>query len=114
MVVSDNGPQFSGFEFRDFATEYGFTHTTSSPKYPQSNGEAERAVQTIKKLLKKSKDPYIALLMYRETPLQNGYSPSELLMGRKLKTKLPINPSSLLPETPNMKNIQEKEKVTKE
>jgi hypothetical protein len=30
-------------------------------------------------------DPYIALLSYRATPLDNGHSPAELLMGRKLQ-----------------------------
>ena len=59
------------------------------PRYPQANGEAVRAVRTIKGLLKKNADPYLALLMYRSSPLQNGLSPSELLMGRKLKTTLP-------------------------
>ncbi|CAC5370731.1 unnamed protein product [Mytilus coruscus] len=56
-LVSDNGPQFSSLEFKRFATEYGFKHTTSSPHYAQSNGQAERSVQTIKKLIMKSKDP---------------------------------------------------------
>ena len=34
-----------------------------------SNGEAERAVRTIKNLLKKSADPYMAMLIYRTTPM---------------------------------------------
>ena len=34
VVVSDSGPQFASAEFKKF------THTTSSPRYPQANGEA--------------------------------------------------------------------------
>ena len=46
-------------------------------------------MQTVKNLLRKSTDPYVALLLYRATPLQNDFASYELLMGRKLKTKLP-------------------------
>ena len=61
----------------DFANNCGFTHTTSSPCYPQGNGAAERGVRTMKALLGKSEDPYSALLAYHATPLENGYSPAE-------------------------------------
>ena len=44
MIISDNGPQFVSWEFKVFAQEYGFTHVTSSLRYPRSNREAERAV----------------------------------------------------------------------
>ena len=60
VVRSDNGPQYSADEFADFAKEHGFSHVPSSPKYPQSNGEAERAVKTIKSLLAKNADPYVS------------------------------------------------------
>ena len=79
--MSDNGPQFSSVSFSTFAETYGFTHTTSSPRYPQSNGESERAVRTLKQLLSKIDDAQLALLTYRTTPLQSGLSPSEMLMG---------------------------------
>ena len=49
-VISDNGPQFSSEAYAQFAREYGFKRATSSPNHPQGNGEAERGVQTIKKL----------------------------------------------------------------
>ena len=68
-VVSDNGPQFSSFEFQEFAKDYGFKHTTTSPHYPKANGEVERAVQTVKKLWRKNDDKHLALLDYRTTPL---------------------------------------------
>ena len=43
QVFSDNGPQFSCAEFAQFANTWGFIHSTSSPRYPQSNGLAEKA-----------------------------------------------------------------------
>ena len=52
-VMSDGGTQFSSFAFQNFVKHYGFRHTLSSPRYAQSNGEVERAVQTVKNLLKK-------------------------------------------------------------
>ena len=69
VVVSDNSPQYSSEAYAAFARQYQFEHVTSSPRYPQSNGEAERAVQTVKNLMKKDGDTYLALLSYRSTPL---------------------------------------------
>nr|XP_006814246.1 PREDICTED: uncharacterized protein K02A2.6-like [Saccoglossus kowalevskii] len=85
IAMSDNEPQFSSELFSQFAVIYGFVHITSSPRYPRSNGKAERAVQTVKDLLKKNEDPYLDLLSYRTTPLQNNLAPSQLLMGRLLR-----------------------------
>ena len=113
-VVSDNGPQYSSQRFADFSKEYNFVHTTSSPHYPQANGEAERAVRTIKSLSKKNSDHYQALLSYRTTPLANGYSAAELLMGRKLRTTLPMFSRQLLPKLPNQSLLSQKEQTIKE
>ena len=94
VIVSDNGPEFSSHAFAEFAREYGFKHITSSPRYPQSNGLAERTVQTAKNLMKKAKverkDFQFGLLDYRNTPIEEiGLSPAQMFMGRRTRTKLP-------------------------
>ncbi|XP_062855259.1 uncharacterized protein K02A2.6-like [Trichomycterus rosablanca] len=111
VVRSDNGPQFSSDSFRRFAQNWGFDHVTSSPHFPQSNGEAERAVRTVKNLLKKSTDPYLALMAYRASPLANGYSPTELLMGRRIRTSVPVAPSQLKPRCVDWGKLKETENI---
>ena len=69
VVRSDNGPQYASQEFSTFTESYGFRLVTSTPQYQQSNGQAERTVQTMKQMLKKSGDMCMALLRYRSTPL---------------------------------------------
>ena len=109
-LVSDNGPQYSSQEFLAFSHEYNFTHTTSSPHYPQSNGLSDRMVRTVKSLLSKSSDPYSALLAYRSTPLPwCGYSPGELLMGRKIRSEIPQHPSTFIPEWSYLPDFQRKD-----
>ncbi|GFR65788.1 Pol polyprotein, partial [Elysia marginata] len=108
ILISDNGPQFAQF------TEcYGILHKTSSPLHPESNGETERAARTIKNLLRKASDPYIALFNYRATPLQQGKSPSELLMGRQLRTKLPAHSDCYKPNWSFLKNFHKMDKQIK-
>ena len=113
VLVTDNGPQFSCHEFSQFARDYDFTHVTSSPRYPRSNGEAERAVRTVKSLLEKEGDFHKALLAYRSTPLAHGTSPAQLLMGRRLRTPVPVSPLQLQPQWPDLKEFREKDTALK-
>ncbi|XP_015774920.1 PREDICTED: uncharacterized protein K02A2.6-like [Acropora digitifera] len=113
ILRSDNGPQFVSTEYDEFSKEYSFTHVTSSPKLPQANGEAERAVQTIKKALKKEKDLAKALMSYRATPLENGYSPAEMLFGRKIRTTVPEFLDQLKPPWPGLQELREHEQESK-
>ncbi|KAK3539520.1 hypothetical protein QTP70_009498 [Hemibagrus guttatus] len=101
-VISDNGPQYSSQEFKQFSTVWEFRHVTLSPAYPQSNGNSESAVKTAKQLMGKAKraktDPYLAILEHRNTPSQGfSASPAQRLMSRRTKTLLPTCDSLLRP-----------------
>lgn len=106
---TDSGTNFLSAEFQQFCSRYDVEHIAASPGYQQSNGEAERTIQTIKTLLQKSSDPWLALLIYRSTPTSSGYSPSELLMSRKLKSNLPMVPSMLVPKVVDRKKFRKGE-----
>ncbi|KAL6743446.1 hypothetical protein Aduo_016486 [Ancylostoma duodenale] len=57
-LVSNSGTQFTSAEFKNFCSENG--HIFSPPYHPQSNGQAERFVDTSKRKLaqlKSGRDP---------------------------------------------------------
>ena len=84
---------------------------TSSPHYPKSNGLVERNVQTVKQLLRKAdeskQDAFLALLEFRNTPISGMEdSPAELLMSRKLRTRLPTFKSLLEPQARSISQVR--------
>ena len=110
-VISDNGTQFNSYEFKEFAADWKFSHTTSSPEYAQSNGMVERYIQICKGIIKKAhkegKNPYLALLKYRNTPVQEGIgSPAQLLMGRRTRTTIPTCQALLQPQLPDLQKVK--------
>ena len=119
VLMSDNGPCYSSEQFKQFSQDWCFAHVTSSPGYPQSNGQSERSVKTLKEMLEKSDDPYKALLSYRNTPLDGvNLSPAQMLMGRRLRTFIPVTEEMLKPQLyepeevlPKLKERQRKQKV---
>ena len=114
-IVSDNGPQFISQEYKQFTSEWDIVHTTSSPEYPQSNGPDEKAVQTAKNILQKAindkKGPYLCLLEYRNTPVDNFASPAQLLMSRSLRSILPVLRKKLEPKPPLKSKVVNKRKL---
>ncbi|XP_048255233.1 uncharacterized protein K02A2.6-like [Haliotis rufescens] len=101
-IISDNGSGFNSQDFADLANKYEFTHITSSPAFPQSNGKVESAVKSAKRLIKKcskaGSDPYLALLDIRNTPNEGmSTSPAQRLFNRRTKTLLPTTKQLLQP-----------------
>ena len=94
--VTDNGPCFASKEFTTFLETNGVESVRSTPYHPATNGLAEKAVQTVKQGIAKQRgsrpleEKLLAfLLTYRVTPhCTTGVTPSELLMGRILATRL--------------------------
>lgn len=116
VVMADNMP-FASFELKQFAKNWDFKITTSSPTYQQSNGQAEKAVHIAKSMIKKSveenTDFHIPLLEYRNTPIPGiGFSPAQILMSRVCRSKLPIKDELLKPRAlKGVKEILEKLKA---
>ena len=60
-------------------------------------------------MLNKSVDPYGALLAYRTTSLECGYSPAQLLVGRQLMTSIPVMASTLQPRWDESKQLRDRQ-----
>ncbi|XP_055585193.1 uncharacterized protein K02A2.6-like [Uranotaenia lowii] len=102
FLRADNGPQFSSEEFRSFCDEQGIHLESTIPYWPQMNGEVERQNRSILKRLRISqelgkdwrKELYQYLLTYHSAiHPTTGRSPAELMLGRRLRSKLPGVPS---------------------
>ena len=96
--------------FRDFAKQWDFTHTTSIPEFPQSNGLAERAVLSAKQLMEKSprkrSDVFPNSLNLRNIPCDPTLgSPAERLMSRQTHAAIPVCYKLLEPTTRNVKHV---------
>lgn len=96
MVVSGNAAVFTSAEFQGFLTSSGLRHKKSSPYKPSTNGLFERAVQTVKRALKKITGSGGSLKMcisrvlvaYRSTShATTGRSPMEMLFGHTVRTR---------------------------
>ena len=104
------------FEVIEFVKLYEFENAPCTPEYPQSNGKAENAVNTIKLLMKKAKggktDFYLTLLEWRNTPSAvMDSSPAQRMFSRRMRTLLTMSPQLLKPET--QKGVSEKLKQRK-
>ena len=105
VLSSDGGPQFTSQEFKLFLGNWNIRHRLSSPEYPQSNGRAEAAVKTAKRIISNyvsDTEPYNhekiarAIIQHRNTPLPDlKLSPAQLLFHRRLRDQIPTHPHHL-------------------
>ncbi len=94
QVVSDNGAEWEG-EFAQLLADCLIDHANTSPAHPQANGQAEKAVDIVKRALRKmclqrhkldDWDTDVAWLSlgYRCSPHSStGFAPYELMYARK-------------------------------
>merc|ERR1711873_193434 len=91
-VRYDKGPQ-SSFEFEEFLKEIHINPTPSSANNPRSNGLTEAGVKNAKILLRKLLEEnfsYAEIIQYfNQAPRSDGYSPSELFQGHRVRSHLP-------------------------
>ena len=97
-LSSDGGPEFSASVTTQFLKEWDVRHRVSSAYNPRSNGRAEVAVKTVKRMMRSNVGPngslntdsfLKAILQLRNTPDPDcGYSPAEIVFGRRLRDNL--------------------------
>ena len=91
-ILTDQGKKFAG-EFQTLLAKHEITHRLASHEHPQSNGLAERMVQTMKRALRKclldgggeewdELLPYLAMGYRLSKQKGVGYSPYFLMFGR--------------------------------
>ena len=99
-VSLDGAPNYTSSEITEWLKSWGVSCRISSAYYPQSNGRAEVAVKSVKRLLRGNTGPRgslctdkvaKALMQFRNTPMRNGdKSPAELALGRPIRDTLPL------------------------
>ena len=89
VICTDGEGILTADEFKTFLRENGIIHRLSSPDHAQSNGVAESAVKSFKRIWERcaiSGDDFVeAWSLYNDTPRQPGQlSPSRLWYGRPI------------------------------
>lgn len=98
QISSDGGPEFTATITKTFLTRWGVDHRVSSPYNPRSNGRAEVAVKTARRLLRTNLRPngsldndgfLRAMLQLRNTPDPDcNVSPAQIIFGRPIRDAL--------------------------
>ncbi|KHJ96809.1 integrase core domain protein [Oesophagostomum dentatum] len=100
VIVSDNRPQFTATEFQQFCIRQGIEHVRSPPFHTQSNGQAERFMDILKRTLQKIKegrrDGGVAGGIFTVLPMKTHHvstkkpSQAETFLGSQIRTSLTL------------------------
>lgn len=97
-ITADNGTQLISAEFKQYCDAHNIELNTSTPYWPQMNGEVERQNKSLLKRMiicqeqkgNWQEDLEQFLLMYRSTAHSTTLkSPAEMMFGRNIRDKLP-------------------------
>ena len=115
-IVSDNGPQFDSRVYQDFWQELKIRNLYSTPRYPQSNGQAEASNRTLltapKKRLDSAKGKWVeelpgVLWAYRTTARKPiGISPFALTYRMEVVIPTEIGLPTIRIATPESENVE--------
>ena len=96
VVVSDNAPEFTNYEFWSWLQNVGCRLMRTPEYHSRSNGVAERMVRVLKEGLKAfapqkaNINSFVSRLLFthRNTALRNGNTPAGIMFGRQLRCPL--------------------------
>ncbi|XP_058449301.1 uncharacterized protein K02A2.6-like [Malaya genurostris] len=117
-IRSDNGPPFNGLEYKQFCSDRGIQTVFSTPLFPQQNGLVENSMKVINKAM--------AASVSSNTPYQNelraavsafnsaahavtGVPPEEVMLGRKIKRRLPLLHHKKADHDENLLDVKDRE-----
>ena len=92
-IHTDQGRQFEAMLFQEMCGLLGITKTRTTSFHPQSDGQSERNIKTLVKMLAMAADqredwddhlPYISMAYRATVQESSGFSPNFLMFGREL------------------------------
>lgn len=98
-IRSDNGPPFNGDEYKHYCADRGIETTFSTPLFPQQNGLVENYMKLVNKAMASAvsnglcfKEELQAAINAHNAAAHSvtGLPPEEVMLGRKIKRRLPL------------------------
>ena len=126
VIITDNGKEFTAFDFERYLKLLKIKHKKSTPGHPQGNGRIERFNRTLKELINRLVNNRVqswesvvasAMLAYRSALSDTtGFTPFYLMYGRNVKLPLSmllqVNEGNFFEE--RLDNLSKAFKVAKE